>query len=714
MLAIYKKELKSFFHSMIGWLFLALNLFFAGWNFRYYGMMAGYPYVSYIISASLMIFLLSVPILTMRIFSEEAKNKTDQLLYTAPVPVWKIILGKYLALLSVFTIIILGMCLYPLVLTIYGKVPMGENYVALLGFWLFGAACLAIGVLLSVVTDSPVIAAVLTFFTLLLGAMISGICGLIDANGNVLTDILQIFNLTAYLDYEMYGMLYLPSFLYYGSVIFICLYFTGFIINKRRWRVATHGVGKAIGSISGAVILVLVIIAINVGVNMLPKESITIDLTYNSINSLTAETKAYLEKMDSEPIQLYFLADQTMIDETVESTLVGMDEASDLVTMTYISPSDNPYFYMQYTDTKPNDNSVIVVCGDKVRVVDYYDCYLLEYQTALNYATGEYEVTDYSVSAYDGEGRIIAAIDYVTREVESKIYCIVGHDELELEGALTSMLANANYTLENINLLTYPDIPEDAACVFLIAPLFDYSDEEIEKINRYLEAGGNAIVVTGFSDTGELTNYYSLLEPYGLRVCPGLVMEEGSSYYNEKQYFLLPDILSTDITEGVYTTFRTKYVYMPYAKGLQELDTMSDVTIVPFLKTTEYAYSSASYNMEVDDVAPEMGPFILGAYVNKVYPNGNNSEIVAFSSEYLLWDDINRVVNGNNYTVFINAVNKIMGEEQISIIPPKSYSYDPITMNSTSRSVFSILFIGVIPAVLLLAGFNIWFVRRKY
>ena len=106
MLAILKKELSSYFHSMLGWLFLALNLFFAGWNFRYYGMTAGYPYVSYVISGILMIFLLSIPILTMRVFSEESRTKTDQLLYTSPVPIWKIILGKYLALAVIFVMLI--------------------------------------------------------------------------------------------------------------------------------------------------------------------------------------------------------------------------------------------------------------------------------------------------------------------------------------------------------------------------------------------------------------------------------------------------------------------------------------------------------------------------------------------------------------------------------------------------------------------------------
>lgn len=713
MLAVYKKELASYFRSMIGWLFLAVNLFFAGWNFRYYGMMSGYPYLSYVLSAIMMIFLLSVPILTMKIFSEEARTKTDQLLYTAPVSVWKIILGKYMALVTIFTGLLLILCLYPLVLKVYGSVPMGENYVAIISFWLFGIACIAIGAFLSALTESQIIAAVLTFFTLLLGAMMQGICNLISPNGNVVTDILQVFNITSYfLDYGLNGMIYLPAILYYVSVIFLCLFLTGFVILKRRWRVATHGIGKAVGNISGVVIMILVIIAVNIGAGMLPGEYTTLDITYNRLYSLLPETKAYLETLD-QPVTMYYLADQSAMDETLHFTLKAMDENSDMITVINVSPTENPYFYASYTDTMPMDNSVIVVCGDRHKVVEYNECYQSEILRQVNYLTGEYEVVGYEITGYDGEGSLVSAIDHVTGDTVSKIYCIAGHDELEPDATLASMIANANYEMETINLLTYDAIPEDASCLFMIAPLRDYNEEELAKLEAYLHQGGNAMIVVAFSDSGELSNYYRLLQPYGLTVCPGLVMEEGSSYYNGQQYLLLPDIKDTELTEDIYSVYRTQYVYMPYSKGMKAEETLSDASMLAFLTTTEYAYSTTSYNMDVDETAPVMGPFILGAYAAKVYPEGL-SEIAAFSSEYLLWPDMNEAVGGNNYKVFMKAVNKLMGEEKVSIIPPKPFTYDPILMDSTARSIFSVLLIGIIPGGLVLAGFNIWFLRRKY
>lgn len=104
MRAIYKRELKSFFHSFVGWLFLAATLFLAGIYFTVYNIMSGYPTISYVLQSIVFLFIMTIPILTMRVLSEERKYKTDQLILTAPVSVGKIVTGKYLALVTVLAI----------------------------------------------------------------------------------------------------------------------------------------------------------------------------------------------------------------------------------------------------------------------------------------------------------------------------------------------------------------------------------------------------------------------------------------------------------------------------------------------------------------------------------------------------------------------------------------------------------------------------------
>jgi len=93
MRAIYKRELRSYFYSFTGWLFIAVNLCFMGLYFQVYNIIVGYPTISYVLESVIFIFLLTAPVLTMRTLSEERKNKTDQLLLTAPVSVGGIVLG---------------------------------------------------------------------------------------------------------------------------------------------------------------------------------------------------------------------------------------------------------------------------------------------------------------------------------------------------------------------------------------------------------------------------------------------------------------------------------------------------------------------------------------------------------------------------------------------------------------------------------------------
>ena len=121
------------------------------------------------------IFLIITPILTMKILAEEKKNKTDQLLWTAPVPVWKVVMGKYLSMVTMYLIPVAIVGLYPLIMGKYGTVSYAMAYTALLGFFFLGCAQIAVGMFLSSVTESQVIAAVLTFGALFCSFMMDGI-----------------------------------------------------------------------------------------------------------------------------------------------------------------------------------------------------------------------------------------------------------------------------------------------------------------------------------------------------------------------------------------------------------------------------------------------------------------------------------------------------------------------------------------------------------
>ena len=175
MIAIYKRDLKGFFTGMMGYVLLAFFLAVGGLYFTVMNLMSGYPDLSYTLYNNLFVLLLLVPLLTMRSFAEERRARTDQLLLPSPVPLWRIVLGKYLAVLSVFGMAVLVFALYPLIMSRGGAVSYRQSYAALLAFFLLGAACIAIGVFLSSLNENQIVAAVCSFFVLLLAYLMPSI-----------------------------------------------------------------------------------------------------------------------------------------------------------------------------------------------------------------------------------------------------------------------------------------------------------------------------------------------------------------------------------------------------------------------------------------------------------------------------------------------------------------------------------------------------------
>ncbi|MDD2979432.1 MAG: ABC transporter permease [Hespellia sp.] len=175
MAAIYKRELRSYFHSMIGPVIVAVLVAFTGVYFMAYNLNAGYPYFAYTLSGALIVFLAIIPILTMRSFSEERKNKTDQLLLTAPISISKVVLGKFFSMATVLLIPNLIFCLFPLIIKAQGNAFFLVDYTSIFSFFLLGCVYISIGMFLSSLTESTIIAAISTFGVLLVLYLWKGI-----------------------------------------------------------------------------------------------------------------------------------------------------------------------------------------------------------------------------------------------------------------------------------------------------------------------------------------------------------------------------------------------------------------------------------------------------------------------------------------------------------------------------------------------------------
>ena len=286
MFVIYKKELNSYFNGMMGYVFIAFALAVIGVYMTAVNLTQAYPNFEYVLDSVRFLFILLMPILTMRTLSEERRQRTDQLLYSSPISTWSVVTGKFFASLTVFAIPLLVSSLYPLLLRQFGNVNLQTAYAGVIGFLLMGGAAIAMGIFLSALSESQMVSAVASFAVLLICYLMPSLTSMVSASA--LTSCIGfsiLLLILAYLLYSttknlilaggislggigalaalyflkptllegtfisamnalsvfqrydtfIYGMLDLRSIVYFITIIALFIFFTVQVIEKRRW-----------------------------------------------------------------------------------------------------------------------------------------------------------------------------------------------------------------------------------------------------------------------------------------------------------------------------------------------------------------------------------------------------------------------------------------------------------------------------------------------
>ncbi|MCI8448203.1 MAG: ABC transporter permease [Eubacterium sp.] len=702
MRAVFKREFLACFQSVVGWLFLAATLAFYYLYFYVYNMSYGYPYISYSLNAMSFLFLITVPILTMRVLAEERHAKTDQLILTAPVSVGKIVTAKYLALAAVFSAAMACISISPLLLARFGTVPYGESYTAVLGFWLYGLTCIAIGTFVSSLTESQVISAVLSFALLFIGYMMDGITQLISSGDSFLTSIMNCYNLTNGLERMSNGELDLTAVVYYISISALFLFLTTQSIQKRRWSASVKKLGLGIFHAGFAAAAVVFVVVLNLAAGALPSTITNIDCTASQLYAITDDTKNILSSLKKQ-VDLYVIVDEASQDEQLGTTLKKYGELSSKVKVTYMDPAVSPSFYQKYTQDRISMNSIIAVCGERSKVIDYSSIYTTstDYQTYSTQTTG-----------YDAEGQLTSAIQYVTNEDLQTVYEITGHGETALSGGFKESIEKMNLNLQSLNLIEAESVPEDSEAVIINGPVSDFSKDDADKIISYLNDGGKVLVTTMYM-AEEMEQFMRILEAYELHLEGGIVIEASDGNFYQNPLYLLPDISYDTITAGV----SDEYICAPYAQGLtypKEED--GAVIYTELLSTSDQAFvkkdvqNMTGFDKEEGDVD---GPFTVGIAVTDTK---TQAQLIVYTSAAMFSDSADSIVSGNNSELFTAAVSSLAGEQQASsliVIPVKEYTLGTLAVSQGTVMMTGLFTVIAVPAVLLLSGILIWLKRRK-
>lgn len=745
MWALYKKEIFSFFRSMTGYVYIGFFLLVAGIFFMAFNLQGGVAEFGYVLGNTTTVLLIVIPMLTMRLLCEEQKQKTDQLLFTVPIKVWEIVLGKYLAALTIFAAPLAILALCPLVLSLYGQIPMLESYSCFLAFLFMGGACVAVGLLVSSLTDHPILAAVGTFALLLLSYLANGISGMIGSaaidslvgfSGAMVLGALLVGLLSksktgalAFLiageavlgavywlrpsifegafanflgAFSMFGRYYdfvdgvfdLGHLIYYLSVAVLFLIFTVQAVKRRR---------RSDSSIYVCVMCILVTAAAvlaNLIAGQIPGRIMKYDTSSTAIYSLSAQTEEIAAGLE-QPVSLYLIAPRGEEDETLTRLLERYEELSDQITVACIDPVLSPDFVSQYTSNKVSDNSILVVGENRVRVLRNSDLYPSSY----DYETG-------GISSYfDGEGQITGAIRSVTTKELSTLYILTGHGENELTEQFQNALEKEGIELKNLNLTGAGQVPEDADCLMLNVPVSDLTKEESESMGQYLQNGGKLLLLTGIS-AAEQPNLELLLSGYGIRPQQGMILETDGNYcVPSYPNFLLPQISSDAITDPLIQ--EDALVLLPNSHGIEIMeDKRSTVDVKALLRTSQNSYLKTDTSTLSYEEGDLRGPFNVMITASEQTAYGE-TKIVWISNSNLLTNEMDEMVGGNNTDLILNSLGWMIEQDGGISIRPKMMASQPLRLTSAQAAGWGALFGILIPAATVIFGAAVCVKRRK-
>ena len=467
-------------------------------------------------------------------------------------------------------------------------------------------------------------------------------------------------------------------------------------------------------SVLATAIVIAIAIAANVIVSLIPEKYTSFDTTQSEMFTIGEVSEGVLAKLEDDIEILWFVAEGDE-DDGVEMLLKDYLAKSDKLTLKKIDPDTNPALVNNYT-SNVTPNSLVVICGDRTRYVDYYDIYTVIYDE-MSYYTGNYDVN------FSGENAITGAINYVTNDNLPKVYAMTGHGEAALTTNYRAAVKNANMDVLDFSFLKEAEIPGDAGAVIINCPKSDLTPSDVEKLTAYLKQGGSLLLITGPQNGNggkAFENINKLMMQYGVYAADGVVVDPNANYYvPDNPTMLVPEIISGEITSDL--KYGNYIVCTPFAHGIMTpgLENNTTVLVNKLLKTSNKAYSKlaaenmTTYEKQEGDID---GGFSIGVQVvdainedQKIY-----GKIVWYTSEYLMDEELSSQVAGANQTLFMNSVAYLCDVQESGVfISPKSLAEEKLVMTGSQANIMRVIFMIAIPLVYLLAGIVVW-VRRRH
>ena len=452
------------------------------------------------------------------------------------------------------------------------------------------------------------------------------------------------------------------------------------------------------------VIVIVVVVVLNMIVG---KMNLTVDLSSDKIFTLTEDTKKLAEGL-SDDITLYYMCQDGKEAVQIEKVIDQYDKLGH-ISVERKDPVIYPNFAKTYTEDEITDNDVIVVNEKKNK--------------SKHIKSSDMVIQDVDYSTYsqtntlDAEGQLTAAIQSVTSTETKKVYITSGHGEQELDGSFTDILHKSNMETASLDTASQKKVPDDCNILLINGAQYDITEAEYNVLSAYMKNGGKAMFFMNV-EASKQPYLTKLLSDYGINTVAGYVFDSEKCVSDELPTYLVPEVESHDITKEATNVS----VCAPLTIGMtSQSKVRSTLKVEPLLKTSESAFSrtdkkASSMNKIDGDTA---GPFSVAMAATDEYPEkrigpGHAAKLVVYGSYSFAGSGFIADNKYGNRSMILNSLTWLTGSETSTLaIPKRSLDEQSVKIQEGDQVFWIAALVIVLPLVLLIIGFIIWYRRRK-
>lgn len=699
MTAIFLREFHSYFISPVGYVYLAAFYILAGYQFAVM-ILSGQADISAEFSFLYTVILLLTPILTMRLMSEDRKQKTDPILFSAPVTLNGIVAGKYFAAVVVYVIGVLVTLVHAVAISPYAEINWMIFWGNMAGIIFTGMAGIALCMFISSQTENQIIAAIGGFAAMILVISLNSIAGIISIEP--LKKLLYgVSFYSRYYNMTM-GIFSVSDIFFFVSFAAVFFFLTTRVLEKRRW-----GGNVRYGALATVITVlgIVLVIAANVTAGQLTEKfGLSVDLTADKRYAISKDTIEYIKKLDKE-VKITVLVDEESMASgsnyivQAYQNLLQYRRHSDKIKLEFVDLIDNPTFVSKYEDLELGSYDIIVEQGERKEVLSFGELY-------------GYDESGSRIVSSKVDQMVTNALVMVTSDEKSVVSVLTGYGDVKPED-LSDLLVSNRFEVQEQSLLT-EEINPDATTAVLYGPQSDLNEGSIEKLSKWLdndgEQGKNLMVFLDPNVT-ELPNLTELLEEWGIALLDGYAFEANSNLYYEQAFYPIAQYANMDYASDMKQNDLTiMALCRPVDVLFEEKDNYKTSVLLqfsPYSGTMELGQTKLSK----EDVTGDVKGMVLSTH--SYYGSDVTSSNIIVSGSALAFSG--SLVSGSTFAnadYILGVFKKISSMEAGLNIVPKNLSVPTHTMTGARTSGYVWTFMVGLPVVVLIFAAFVWIRRR--